>query len=76
MVTLRTICMVKGCQGVAQFFMQRVMRDGEVQRGLVCEPCERRYGQENLTRAAKAAGGVVTMLSDIEGSFEGIVHRV
>jgi hypothetical protein len=68
--------MVKGCSYPARFFMKRVMRDGKIQRGLVCEGCERRYGQENLARAAKESGSIVIMLSDAEGSFEGILNRV
>ena len=48
-------CVIRGCEGAGLYFMRRVKRDGTLQEGLMCEPCEIRYGRENLARLNKTA---------------------
>ena len=47
-VEILTICIVRGCEEPAEFYMRRVRRDGTIQAGMMCDECDNRYGEENL----------------------------
>lgn len=49
-VEILTICIIRGCEEPAEYYMRRVRRNGEIQGGLMCDACDRRYGAENLRR--------------------------
>lgn len=68
-------CIVRGCPDGGEFFLQRVLRSGGVQRGLYCNDHDQQYGVENLRRWAKETHGTLGEVVDVEGTFPAVINR-
>ena len=57
-------CRYRGCSHPGRYYLRRSLKHGAVQAGLYCEDCDERFGEQNLRREARMAGGRVVTLRD------------
>lgn len=61
-------CVTRGCSDPGTFFLARMTKTGNLQRGLYCDAHEKKFGLRNLREY-----GTVVVMADSDGYFDGVL---